>query len=217
MSDGRFGDWRRAPKNWQPYHPSHDDYQLQGHCRRLVARCLNIGTRHRILEQKDVDQAFEEANVGKPVILSFTHHDYRDMRPDIKETYAMLKIASSRYPKVSFKYCEAKEAVKSALNFKSTEKFEINLKIENNKLIIKSTTPTFGPQPFLSIKTKKGDYFWDNCDFQKPNEEWSYFFDEHTILKDDVETIGIASCDRFLNVCVSLLNVKTNKLTKTFY
>ncbi len=27
LAGGRFGDWRRAPKSWQPYHPDHDDYR----------------------------------------------------------------------------------------------------------------------------------------------------------------------------------------------
>ena len=26
---GRSGDWRGAPKDWDIYHPSHDDYQTQ--------------------------------------------------------------------------------------------------------------------------------------------------------------------------------------------
>ena len=45
LDGGRFGDWRRAPLTWSPYHPSQDDYQIEGSCRRWIARCLNVGTR----------------------------------------------------------------------------------------------------------------------------------------------------------------------------
>ncbi len=51
LSSGRFGDWRRAPLTWECYHPDHDDYQKKGKCRRWTARCLNIGTRTRLLTE----------------------------------------------------------------------------------------------------------------------------------------------------------------------
>lgn len=47
LGGGRFGDWRRAPQTWQPYHPAHDDYQVQGDCRRSIFRCL---TSARVLD-----------------------------------------------------------------------------------------------------------------------------------------------------------------------
>ena len=58
---GRWGDWRRAPFSWRGYNPSHDDYQRPGHCRRFILRCLNLGSRLRILKHIHYDQAFNEA------------------------------------------------------------------------------------------------------------------------------------------------------------
>ena len=37
--NGRSGNWRLAPADWSVYHPSHDDYQLNGNCRRWIFRC----------------------------------------------------------------------------------------------------------------------------------------------------------------------------------
>ena len=34
-------------KKWRGYHPSHDDYQAEGACCRMIFRCLNVGTRQR--------------------------------------------------------------------------------------------------------------------------------------------------------------------------
>ena len=45
--------------------PSHDDYQVPGACRRWIARCLNVGTRYRLLTEGDVRQAFSEAARGQ--------------------------------------------------------------------------------------------------------------------------------------------------------
>ncbi len=54
VSAGRFGDWSRAPKSWRGYHPSHNDYQEIGECRRMIFRCLNVGTRLRSLSPDHV-------------------------------------------------------------------------------------------------------------------------------------------------------------------
>lgn len=37
VTEGRFGDWRRALSDWGVYHPNHDDYQSIGNCRRIIA------------------------------------------------------------------------------------------------------------------------------------------------------------------------------------
>ena len=182
LSSGRFGDWRRAQKNWQPYHPAHNDYQLQGNCKRLILRCLNAGTRHRLLTQTDVDQAFLEADSEKPVILSFTDHDFRDMRPNIESVRKMLINAKEKFPKVKFKYSEARNAVREALSINYESAIKLNLNIKENKLFVNSSVPTFGPQPFLAIKTNSGEYLHDNFDFQVPFKEWTYTFDQQTII-----------------------------------
>ena len=82
MSLGRFGDWREH-RYLECYHPSHDDYQEKGNCRRWTAKCLNIGTRARLISEKDIFQAFKEAKFGHPIIVSFANHDYRNMEEDI--------------------------------------------------------------------------------------------------------------------------------------
>ena len=54
----------------------------KGKCRRWSARCLNIGTRGRLLRAKDIEQAFKETALGKSTLLSFTNHDYRDSKDE---------------------------------------------------------------------------------------------------------------------------------------
>ena len=36
FKNGRSGDWRLATKEWEVYHPSHDNYQINGNCRRWI-------------------------------------------------------------------------------------------------------------------------------------------------------------------------------------
>ena len=217
LSDGRFGDWRRAPKNWQPYHPSHDDYQTPGNCRRWVTRCLNIGTRLRCLKQEDVNQAFSEAKEGLPVILSFTNHDFRDMRPDIQSAYEMILKAKEQYPDVEFRYCEAREAMRLALDLPQKEPGKWNLNLENNILHIRSDSPTFGPQPFFAIKNKSGEYFHDNLDFQESFHKWTYTFDETNFPLDTLDKAGVASCDAYGNVSVAVLDVSSGTISERYF
>ena len=209
LAEGRLGDWRRAPLTWMPYHPDHDDYQIPGNCRRWIARCLSVGSRARLLTENDVELAFQEAQQGKPVVLAFTNHDYRDMRPDIEQVQALLKAVSARYPNVPFKYCEARDAMRGALGLKPGLPLEFSVSIENNRLHVKSNRPTFGPQPFLALKTHDERFLHDNFDFQTPFREWTYTFDEHSIPLSALETVGIGACDETGNATVALFDSRT--------
>ncbi len=213
LSDGRFGDWRRASKSWAPYHPSHDDYQKQGRCRRFTARCLNIGTRHKILSKNDIDQAFYEVSNNKPAILSFTNHDYREMSKDIKNVYNMIKEVSSKYKKVKFKWCDAREAMRLCLKIKDN-KNEVSQFLSKNSFKLKFKKPIFGPQPYLAFKAKNGKYFHDNFEIQKPFKEWSYTFDDHTINHRELSDFCWAANDKYGNTFIGSVDLKNNK---TFY
>jgi len=219
---GRWGDWRRAPKNWSPYHPAHDDYQKSGECRRWIARCMNIGTRMNLLNQKYIDQAFRETDEGKPVVLSFTNHDFRDIRTDIDKVYKMIKKTSDEYPDIDFSHSNAVQGIRNALNLPKMKKCVFDLKLERIKtgfdiLTVKTESPTFGPQPFFSFKTKDGSYYHDNLDFQVPNHEWSYIFDENTFQINKIEKIGVAANNSYGITSVSTIDLSTGKIKNVYY
>ncbi|MBY0471648.1 hypothetical protein K2X30_10825 [bacterium] len=216
LAAGRYGDWRQAPRNWQPYHPDHDDYQKPGNCRRWITRCLNMpGSRLRMLEQPHVDQAFEEAGSGKPTILAFTNHDFRDMRSEIDATREMIRSAASRFPKVKFKYCEAKEAMRLALQLKPTPPCKLRFEFEGNRLFIRSDMKPFGPQPFLALKTKAGEYHHDNLDFQESGHLWSYTLDGQTFHLNQIERIGVGTCDAYGNSTTLVMDLATRETKLT--
>lgn len=217
LTPGRFGDWRRAPLNWQPYHPDHDDYQVAGNCRRWELRCLNISTRVRNLSQQDVNQAFAEAQQGKPVVLAFTNHDFRDMRPEIKMVQNLLQHAAVKYPDVSFRFSEARDAARRGLKLDVQEPINFEIIREGNEITISSDGPTFGPQPFFALKTKDGRYFHDNLDFQVPFKKWSYMLDSHTFKVEALEAIGVGACDATGNVSVNVLDLADNRQRVTFW
>ena len=213
IGNGRFGDWRRAPVTWKPYHPSHDDYQKEGQCRRFIARSLNIGTRSRNIAQADVDMAFKEAHDGLPVIMSFNNHDYRDIRPDVDVLRGLIKESSLKYPDVKYKFSEAKEAFQNALMLEERNLLKFDVEFDNNLMKVQANHKIFGPQPFLCIKTKGGRYFHDNFDFQEPFKSWTYTFDSITFQLSKLEMIGLAANDDYGNTTVVHIDPDTTTVT----
>lgn len=210
MMNGRFGDWRKAPIEWRPYHPSHDDYQKKGNCHRWITRCLNMYARIREISQEDVLEAFKTAQKNGKAILAFTDHDYKDMKYDIERIRHFLKKAIVEYPKVKFEYTDAITAMRKCCNIPSKD-LEMNCKIDyDNKIRLQVLTKEkiFGPQPYLALKTFDNDYIWDNFDFEGENV-WSYTFDCHSIEYSRIEKIGVAANNSF-GKC-KVMNYDTNQ------
>ena len=203
LSSGRFGDWSRAPKSWRGYNPSHDDYQTEGACRRMIFRCLNLGSRSHPLTEHHVREAFVEADNTGAAILSFNNHDYRDMRPDVDLVRNMLSTMKSEFTDVSIKFSGAEEAAIALIGCEDIPPPKLAANLIDNILIVEVIGgEIFGPQPFLAIKTREGHYFHDNFDVFQPQKKWSYVFDDQTIQIVNVESIGVATAGRFGRSCV---------------
>lgn len=222
MSSGRYGDWRRAPTDWTPYHPSHDDYQVKGSCRRFIARCLSIEDRGYSINYKDVFQAFKEANEKGSSILAVTNHDFREMGPDILKMMDLIKEVSSEFSEVNFKYSNAIDAMREACSISKSNEIGISVRLKkyktNTRLDVWTKNDIFGPQPYFAIKTLGGGYFWQNFDFEK-NNHWSYSFDSNNLLITEVDKIGIAansSCGltEVVNITPSSSKIKNTILNK---
>lgn len=219
---GRWGDWRRSVKSWTPYHPYHDDYQRPGSCRRWIARCLNVGTRYLLLGEKDVRQAFEEARDGKPVVMAFTDHDFRDIRRDVDYVRKLIKKVKPSYPGVDVEFCEAVTAMRKALSLPASPKCNLELSLKAvgdgaHVLTVSSDEPVFGPQPFLAVKTVTKSYYHDDLDFQIPKHRWTYVFDEATLPLKAVEKIGVAANNAYGITSVAVLDVATGTVHRSYF
>ena len=53
----------------------------------------------------------------------------------------------------------------------------------------------FGPQPFLALRTRSQRIVNVNLSYGESFDVWHYVFDAHSILPDDVRTIGVATND----------------------
>ena len=219
---GRLGDWRRAPADWQPYHPAPDDHQAPGSCRRWIARCLNIGTRYRLLVERDVRQAFQEAREGKPVVLAVTNHDFRDMRPDTESVRGLLSNVAMDFPDVTFRFSEAVQAMREALRLAPHPACELDVRLRavddaKHVLHVESPSGTFGPQPWLALKTVAGTYHHDNFDITVPFHEWQYVFDEETFPLSALSAIGVGANNPYGVTTVASLDPRSGRTSQTHW
>ncbi len=197
LRDGRYGDWRRATKTWSPYHPSYDDYQVSGNCHRWITRCLSLDSRLIKIGISDVEQAFIQAKEGRPTILSFSNHDFRDMREEVKYVQSLIFQTSKKYTDVNFYFCNAIEAMQRAEGltpeYGKLQIFPSINKLRNTAVIrITAQKEIFGTQPFFVFKTVSGQYLWDNLDYGEDTRSWSYVFDDKTININAIEQIAVA-------------------------
>ena len=210
VAGGRFGDWRRAPADWSHYHPHHDDYQVPGSCRRVIFRCLNVGTRLRLIDEAEVRKAFARARAGHDTVMAFTDHDFRDMRPDVAEVHALVSKVARDYPDVSWRNSGALAAARAALGLEPPEPLalEASLTRDEDRLLLEvaANHDTFGPQPFLAVKSHDQAYSFDNLDVQEPFRRWSYVFDEQSFRPAALEAVGVASADRYGQTSVVVLD-----------
>lgn len=209
---GRFGDWRGAPTDWSLYNPDLYDWRKPGNAKRVIARVLNMKSRHRNITIEEIENAFIKASTGENVYLGITNHDWREMSIEIDEFRLMLSDVSKKFPEVKFRFSETVNAFRKVLGFSEKEitknKLEMEAAIEKNILQISITKGNiFGPQPYLAIKTKSGDYFHDNFDFGKDNTAFTYTFDDYTLPLDQIECVSIASNDKYGNVKIIKFDV----------
>jgi len=166
-----------------------------------------------------VRQAFQEAREGRPVVLAVTNHDFRDMRPDIDWLRNILSLVANEFPGVSFRFSEAVDAMRHALSLTPQPPCDLDMSLRaiegsSHVLEVESSTPTFGPQPWLALKTTAGSYHCDNFDIEVPFHRWRYVFDEETFPVRALSAIGVAANNSFGIATVSSMDPATGKTSR---
>lgn len=146
-------DWRRAPTEWAPYHPSKYDYQVEGDQKRLLLRCPDLASPVHTLSKKEIRNAFERASSGKNAVLAFFEHDRRDnVRAKIME-YACKQIyeVSKEYKNVKWYYENAKNAVVKALGLNKLIAPSFTAEVrQSDRIYIETKDKIFGTSPFTA-------------------------------------------------------------------
>ena len=169
-------------------------------------------SRHRNINVQEIEKAFRKAEQGENVYLGITNHDWREMSTEIDEFLLMLEQVRTKYPNVQFEFSEALHAFRKVIGFSNevieSNKLKMTARLVGNRLEINVLNgELFGPQPYLAIKTKSGDYFHDNFDFGDNNKLIYYYtFDDYTIPIISLDKVSIASNDIYGNTEILHLN-----------
>jgi len=218
--NGRSGDWRRAAADWSVYHPSHDDYQQPGNCRRLIARCLNVLNRLASIDQREMNKAFARAATGKDTLVGFASHDFRDLGAEVDFVRDLVDTAKHAYPDVKVRFSDARSAFRAVAMSAESPQPALDLDLVFHPAadedvarieIIARRGTVFGPQPFLAIETRSRRFLHDNLDFDAQPGRWHYAFHGDTLPVADVARIGVAANDRFGNTCVRVLDLDSRE------
>jgi hypothetical protein len=214
MVDGRFSDWRFAPSGWRTYHPHHDCVQLEGDCRRKIARSATLLNRFAPLMEEDLDAAFRRAADGQATLVGLESHDWRDMTLEINYVRFLLERVAPRYPDVKFKFSEAVDAFNAVHPSGVVDPIELSciLHLDErghpsrvNVEVLKGKP--FGPQPFFVVRTRSKRIIHDNMNYWRSLKDFNYIFDDQSVLPSDVEAIGIAVNDAAGNQSIHVIDM----------
>lgn len=211
---GRFGDWSRAPISWQGYHPHHDDHQSPGAARRWIFRCLNLGTRLRLLGVGDTRLAFAEARETGSAIIAYADHDYRDIRPNVQQMRALIAQVRDGFPDVKIRFSGAQAAAQAHIAVVEPDRIQqppvFELTQEGERLHVRLMSGSvFGPQPFLALKSKDGRYFHDNLDEVSHGSHWTYVMDRQTLPASALECAGVGAAGASGGYGVTRLEIRS--------
>ncbi len=216
FKDGRSGDWRLATKEWEVYHPDHDNYQIKGNSRRWIGRALNPLNRIGSFNQFEMNKAFKRANKNLPTLVGVASHDFRDLRNEVKFIWNLIQNSKKKYPKVKFRFCSSLNGFRNVIEIdhKKIKPVKLDVYLQKNpkndvpNLKLKTSQgKVFGPQPFLAIETMTGKFIHDNLDFSLDGKSWSYAFHGDTLPLSDVRNIGIATNDKVGNTFIKIVKV----------
>jgi hypothetical protein len=84
-------------------------------------------------------------------------------------------------------------------------------------LEVHSEIPTFGPQPWLALKTSAGTYHCDNFDIDVPFHRWQYVFDEESYPLNALTAIGVAANNSFGITTVAAMDPAVGKISKHYW
>ena len=139
--------------------------------------------------------------------------------PDVSAARELVCRVAKDFPGVPFRFSEAVAAMRSALKLPDIAPCELDMNIRRiddsrHVLEVRSTTPTFGPQPWLALKTAAGTYHFDNFDIDRPFHQWRYVFDEETFPLSALSSIGVAANNAIGITTVAVINALTEEISR---
>ena len=208
----RFIDWRRAPTDWRPYHPSFGSADRPGDLRRWIGRTLTLGTNFCSVNKSELVRAFRDA-VAEDVLVSVCSHDNRDMMEEVLELRNLIGAAREEAnTAVPLRFCNAVEGFVRTLKLSAEDPIKLACELNGDELKVSVEGRPFGFQPFFCVRTLTGEYFHDNMSGTGDDGSFFYIFDKHTVPLAAVEQIGLAATNFVGDVTIAILTPATGDI-----
>jgi hypothetical protein len=194
-------DWSKSSKEWVPFHPSADNYQLPGALKGWNLRSTHIGG----IDSSAMVNIFAKANAGvDQVACLWGHLPETDFLDNMKNINRVAHIAALKYPNVKFRYCTAVEAMQRWRGTTDVTPPVVNISERragaNVTFVITSNEPLFQPQPFVAVKDLYERYT-HLAARQTGTNEWT----TDAVPASSLAKVGVAATDTSGNVQTAFL------------
>ncbi|HEX9974693.1 MAG TPA: hypothetical protein VGD14_21695, partial [bacterium] len=185
--------WSLSPKEWVPFRPSPENYQIPGDGPGWNVRSAHLSTtRYR----DDLHEIFKKANEGvDQVACIWGHLPETDFLENIQKIDSVAHHLAAQYPAVKFHYCTAIEAMQRWLETNDSEAPVLTIEEQQAgdevTFIIRTNEPIFQTQPFVAVKDIYERYFILPCNAIGKNE-WRT---SQSLSKNILAKVGVAVCD----------------------
>ena len=195
-------DWSKSSKEYVPFHPSLDNYQLSGSCKGYNLRSTYMAS----MDSATMVSIFAKANAGvDQVVCLWAHLPEDDFPANATRINRLAHAAEGKYPSVKFRYCTAVEAMQRWLRTSDATPPTITLseKRAGNDLtfVVTSNEPLFQPQPFVAVKDVYEKYTRLRTR-QTGTSEWTTI---DPLAAGSIAKVGVAATDTVGNLSTAFL------------
>lgn len=187
-------DWSQAPGEFEPYHPSPDNYQLKGDCPGWQLRSVYFtGLNYT---KKSLEICFSQAAQGKDQMICLWSHIPEEIFVGNLDSLNRYANTFSQEYNVDFKYCNDAEAMRLWMHSTDTIPPQIDLneivESEGLRYRISSDGPIFqADEPFVACKTVYETYQRLDCRVTGENT-WETI---QAVPADILAEIAVSVCD----------------------
>ena len=146
-------DWSKSSKEFVPFHPSPDNYQLPGTYKGYNLRSEYMAS----LDSASMLGIFAKANAGTDqVVCLWAHLPEDDFLTNVSRINRLAHAAEIKYPGVRFRYCSAIEGMQRWLGTTDATPPVVTLSQRQSgsgsTFVITANEPLFQAQPFVAVK-----------------------------------------------------------------
>ncbi len=178
-------DWSKSAKEFVPFHPSSQNYQLPGDLKCYDNRSIYMASMDTTL----MTHIFTQAQSGiDQVVCIWAHLPEDNFLDNISRINQILHQVAANFPNVKFRYCTAVEAMQRWMKSTDTTKPNLSFTSEQNgdmvDLVVKTDKKIFQAQPYVVVKDINENYSIIPC-YSTGINEWktSQSFEKKNLAK----------------------------------